>query len=247
MSSRISLWTGLIGVSATIAFAQRPLYGIVQPVIAKTPVQVGEIARAITVLISEPNSQGSGVIIQRQGDTYTVLTTRSVVRQKADYKITTPDDRQYQIVSGSLRVAPGDIDLAVVKFKSTTNYATAKLGNSNSLKSGMALYLAGFSAPSTAITQSIFGLTSGAVIANSNKIFRNGYSLISNITRPGMAGGAVLNNDGELVAIHGQGDSLSERLRQRDSDGNKTGFNLGIPIDRFITIANAMGVKLDKK
>jgi V8-like Glu-specific endopeptidase len=232
MSLKCSLWTGIIGFGATIA--------LIQPAIAKTPVEVGEIARAITVLITSPNGQGSGVIIQHQGDTYTVFTTLSIMRQKADYKITTPDDRSYQVISGSFRAAPGDLDLAVVKFKSKTNYATAKLGSSNLLKSGMDLYLAGFSAPSRAITQTILGFTRGAVIANSNKIFANGYSLIyNNITQPGMAGGAVLNNDAELVAIHGRGD--------RDESGNKTGFNLGIPIDRFVTVANAMGVNLDKK
>jgi S1-C subfamily serine protease len=232
MSSKISLWTGLIGIGATIA--------LIQPAVAKTPVEVGEIARAITVLITEADLQGSGVIIQHQGDTYTVLTTSPVVKQKADYKITTPDDRQYQVISGSLRVAPDNIGLAVVKFKSRTDYTTAKLGNSNLLKSGMDLYLAGFPAPTTAITQPIFALTRGAVIANSNKVFRDGYSLIyNNITLPGMAGGSVLNNDGELVAIHGQGD--------RDGSGEKTGFNLGIPINRFVTVASAMGVNLDKK
>jgi S1-C subfamily serine protease len=232
MSSKISLWTGLIGISAMIA--------LVQPAVAKTPVEVGEIARAITILISTSDSMGSGVIIQHQGDTYTILTTSAVVKQKANYTITTSDDRQYQVISDSLRVAPGEIDLAVVKFKSTANYATAKLGNSSLLKSGMDLYLAGFPAPSSAINQSIFALTRGSVIVNSNKIFRSGYSLIySNITLPGMAGGAVLNNDGELVAIHGQGD--------RNGSGEKTGFNLGIPINRFVTVASAMGVNLDKK
>jgi tetratricopeptide (TPR) repeat protein len=52
-----------------------------------------------------------------------------------------------------------------------------------------------------------------------------------------MSGGAVLNNNGELVAIHGVGD--------RDEDGRKNGFNLGIPIERFGTVANRMGVSLN--
>ncbi|WP_295620249.1 tetratricopeptide repeat-containing serine protease family protein, partial [Chamaesiphon sp. GL140_3_metabinner_50] len=231
MSLRISLWTGLMGVGATIA--------LVQPNIAsaKSSVEIADTAKAITVLITEPNSVGSGVILQQQGDIYTVLTAAHVVKAKASFKITTPDDRSYEVISSSIRSAPGSIDLAVIKFKSTTKYPTAKLGNCNVLKSGMDLYVGGFPSTSRAITQSVFMFREGKVSANSNKTFEKGYSLVySNDTLPGMSGGAVLNSDGELVAIHGRGD--------RDDSGAKNGFNLGIPINRFATVASNMGVNL---
>jgi tetratricopeptide (TPR) repeat protein len=234
MSSRISLWTGLIGIGATIA--------LVQPNIAsaKSSVEIAKTARAITVLITEPDGVGSGVLLQRQGDIYTVLTAAHVVKNKASYKITTPDDRKYDIISSSIRSAPGSIDLAVVKFKSTTNYPTAKLGNCNVLESGMDIYVGGFPGASKAITQSIFVFREGKISANSTKTFEKGYSLVySNDTLPGMSGGAVLNSDGELVAIHGRGD--------RDDSGVKNGFNLGIPINRFATVASKMGVELGEK
>jgi tetratricopeptide (TPR) repeat protein len=231
MSSKISLWTGLIGIGATIA--------LVQPNIAaaKSSVEIAETAKAITVLISEPNSVGSGVILQHQGDVYTVLTAAHVVKNKASYKITTPDDRQYEVISSSIKSAPGNIDLAVVKFKSTAKYPIAKLGNCNLLKSGMDIYVAGFPSGSRAINESIFVFREGKVSANSNKVLEKGYSLVySNDTLPGMSGGAVLNGNGELVAIHGRGD--------RDDSGAKTGFNLGIPVNRFATVASNMGVDL---
>ncbi|WP_310485539.1 tetratricopeptide repeat-containing serine protease family protein [Chamaesiphon sp. VAR_48_metabat_403] len=234
MSSRISLWTGLIGVGATVA--------LVQPAVAKTPVEIAKTARAITVLITEPDSVGSGVMLQRQGDIYTVLTAAHVVKNKGKvvYKITTPDDLKYDIISSSIRSAPGSIDLAVVKFKSTTSYPIAKLGNCNMLESGMDLFVAGFPGTSKAITELVFVFREGKVSANSNKTFENGYSLIySNDTLPGMSGGAVLNSDGELVAIHGRGD--------RDTSGAKNGFNLGIPVNRFATVASNMGVELVAK
>jgi tetratricopeptide (TPR) repeat protein len=73
---------------------------------------------------------------------------------------------------------------------------------------------------------------------NQNKTFDKGYSLIySNDTLNGMSGGAVLNSNGELVAIHG--------LENRDDDGRKNGFNLGIPIERFGMVASKMGVELN--
>ncbi len=59
-----------------------------------------------------------------------------------------------------------------------------------------------------------------------------------------MSGGAVLNQSGEVVAIHGRGD------RERNANGElgqKTGFNLGIPINRFATIAANLGVNLEQK
>ncbi|PSB55816.1 tetratricopeptide repeat-containing S1 family peptidase [Chamaesiphon polymorphus] len=231
MSHQLSQLTALIGLSATIALGQPRIAS------AKTSVEIGETAKAITVLITEPDSVGSGVILQQQGDIYTVLTAAHVVKNKVSYKITTPDDRSYQVISNSIRSAPGNIDLAVIKFKSTTKYPTAKLGNSNVLRSGMDLYVGGFPSTSRAITEQVFVFREGKVSANSNKTFEKGYSLVySNDTLPGMSGGAVLNSEGELVAIHGRGD--------RDENNIKTGFNLGIPINRFATIASNMGVDL---
>jgi tetratricopeptide (TPR) repeat protein len=233
VSSQTSLWTGLLGIGATIA--------LVQPIAAaKSSVEIGKTAQAITVQITEPNNVGSGVILQRQGEIYTVLTAAHVVQNKANYTITTPDDRKYQIISSSIRSAPGSIDLAVIKFKSTTNYPTAKLGNCNALERGMELYVGGFPGTSKAITESIFVFREGKVSANSNKVLENGYSLVySNDTLPGMSGGAVLNSEGELVAIHGRGD--------RDQNNLKNGFNLGIPVNRFATVATNMGVELGQK
>jgi hypothetical protein len=234
MSARISLWTGLIGVGVTIA--------IVQPNIAnaKSSVEIAEIAKAITVSISEPNNVGSGVIIQRQGDTYTVLTAAHVVKNKGKviYKITTPDDRAYEVINPITSLVPIGIDLAVVEFTSTTKYPTAKLGNCNVIKSGMNVYVGGFPGTSRAINQPVFVFREGQVSANSNKVLDNGYSLIySNSTLPGMSGGAVLNGNGELIAIHGRGD--------RDENDVKTGFNLGISINRFAMVAAHTGIKLD--
>jgi Flp pilus assembly protein TadD len=237
MSHKISAWVGIIGIGAAIP--------LIQPIAtAKTSVEIGDTARAITVAISEPEGVGSGVILQQQGDTYTVLTAAHVVRNKVDYKITTSDDRQYSVISSSIKPAPGSIDLAIVKFKANAKYPTAKLGSSQRLKSGMELYVAGFPAATQVLTKSVFVFREGKVSANSNRTFEAGYSLVySNDTLPGMSGGAVLNTNGELVAIHGRGDR--ERLGD-NTFGSKTGFNVGIPIDSFLALAKKMGVPLSQ-
>jgi tetratricopeptide (TPR) repeat protein len=52
-----------------------------------------------------------------------------------------------------------------------------------------------------------------------------------------MSGGPVLNENGELIAIHGQGD------REGDGgSGDKTGRNLGIVIERFGIVASSMEI-----
>lgn len=239
MSKNVILWTSAIGIGIAI-----PLVRVVS--IAATAPEIASTAKAVTVKISEPGSQGSGVILQRQGDVYTVLTAAHVLKDKsANYQISTSDGKQHQIVSQSIRAATTDIDLAVVKFRTTGNYPTAKLGNSNLLTEGMDLYVAGYPVATAAINKSVFVFRTGTVSANSTQTLDKGYSLIySNDTLPGMSGGAVLNQNGEVVAIHGRGD------RERNPSGElgqKTGFNLGIPINRFASIATNLGINLQQK
>jgi Tfp pilus assembly protein PilF len=239
VSKNVIFWASSICIGMAI-----PIVRVVS--IAATAPEIAKTARTVTVKISEPGSQGSGVILQRQGDIYTVLTAAHVVKNKsAAYTIATSDGKKYQIVSNSIRAAAVDIDLAVVKFRTTDNYPIAKLGNSNLLTEGMDLYVAGYPAATDAINKSIFVFRTGTVSANSTQTLDKGYSLIySNDTLPGMSGGAVLNQGGEVVAIHGRGD------RERNPSGElgqKTGFNLGIPINRFATIAANLGVNLDQK
>jgi tetratricopeptide (TPR) repeat protein len=238
MSSKIAQWVGLIGIAATIPLVQTVAA-------AKSSVEINRIAKAITVLITSSKGQGSGVILQQQGDVYTVITAAHVVRKKVDYKITTPDDRHYEVISSSIRTSPGNIDLAVVKFKATNNYITAKLGNCNTIEGGMDIYLAGFPAPDEMITSMTFTFRKALVTANSNVTWKDGYSLMyDGNTLPGMSGGAVLNSDGELIAIHGKGD------RNKDANGKnaeKNNYNAGISINRFQTVATKMGVELNSK
>jgi S1-C subfamily serine protease/lipoprotein NlpI len=240
MLSKIGLWTGLIGIGTTIAIIQ-PQSAIAA---TKTATEIAETARTITVLISDGQMQGSGVILQRQGNVYTVLTAAHVVKAPSSYKITTPDGQEYLAIDSSRRIATGKIDVAVIKFKSASKYPTATLGNCHALRSGMDLYVAGFPAATRVLTKSVFVFREGRVSANSDRTFENGYSLVySNDTLPGMSGGGVLNVNGEVVAIHGRGDR--EQLAD-GTIGTKTGFNVGIPIDRVATIAASLGVQLSQ-
>jgi tetratricopeptide (TPR) repeat protein len=217
---------------------------LVQQVAAKSAVEVGRIAEAITVEIKAVGSDqvGSGILLQRQGNQYTVLTAGHVVNKAAAFTLKTSDGQLHQSIANSVRLS-NSVDLGLLKFQSTNNYDLAKVGTSNSLELGTTLYVAGFPGSTYAVGPGVFRFTNGIMMGNAAKGNAKGYSLIySNTTQKGMSGGPVLNEAGELVAIHGQGDRDG-----LEGNGEKLGGNLGIIIERFGTAAFAMGIQLDAK
>ena len=203
--------------------------------VAQSSAEVAKIAKGITVLIDNENSPGSGVIVERSGKTYTVLTAAHVVRRSDDYSIVTADGQRYKLDKSTIKPLQG-VDLALVKFDSNQNYSTAKIGNSSKSTEGTTAYVAGFPKPTAAVSNSLYTFMDGRIIANASKALRDGYSLVYSInTLPGMSGGPVLNEKGELIGIHGRGDT-TENFNISDANPNiiiKTGRNLGIPINTF--------------
>jgi len=210
---------------------------LVQPqfAVAQSSSEVAKIAKGITVLIDNENSSGSGVIIERSGKTYTVLTAAHVVRGTSDYNLVTSDGQRYSLNKSNIKPLKG-VDLAVVEFNSNQNYATAKIGNSDNSTEGTTAYVAGFPKPTAAVSNALYTFMDGRIIANASKSLRDGYSLVYSIdTFPGMSGGPILNEKGELIGVHGRGDT-TENFNISDVNPNiiiKTGRNLGIPISTF--------------
>jgi Tfp pilus assembly protein PilF/V8-like Glu-specific endopeptidase len=193
------------------------------------------IIKAVTVLIATTNSNGSGVIIKRAGNKYTVLTAAHVVRSTQQvYSIGTADGQKYQI--SNPKFFPQGIDLAVIDFTSSKSYPVAKVGNSDNSEEGSSALVAGY--PRSDRELPIYNLRKGRVVANSSTGFDEGYGIVySSNTLPGMSGGGVFNDLGELIAIHGKGDVTSgASLGNANSSPVrlKTGYDLGIPINTFI-------------
>jgi tetratricopeptide (TPR) repeat protein len=219
------------------AFGVLTAVALVQNVaIAKSAPEINQIAQAITVRIAVGAENGSGILLQRDGDVYTVLTAAHVLMGEAAERlaIMTADNKSHKVIE--VRSYQGDVDLAIVKFRSNDSYRLAELGDSNNLAGGMNIYAAGFPAPTRVITTSVFAFQPGQVVANSKRVFKDGYALLyNNPTLPGMSGGPILDEAGKVVAIHGRGD-------REQVTNDKTGFNAGIPIARFADIASGLGV-----
>jgi tetratricopeptide (TPR) repeat protein/V8-like Glu-specific endopeptidase len=232
-------WLATCGIIAPLV--------IILPAAAMSPTEVAKIAKSVTVSIKTPEDRGSGAIIARAGNTYTVLTAAHVVKKTdRQYTIELGDGQKYSI-SGRQLSPTGILDLAIVKFQSNRTYPVVKIGDSNSAVEGSLAYVAGFPLATAAITQSVYTFSDGKITANSSQPFDNGYSIVYSCnTLPGMSGGPVLNDRGELIAVHGRGD-VQESTKPSELNANvwvKTGFNLGIPVNSFTQMAGKMGVKI---
>jgi tetratricopeptide (TPR) repeat protein len=194
--------------------------------------QVGEIARQVTVQI-DGQAPGSGVIIARQGQTYYVLTAEHVVATADEYEIITPDGKKYPLDYKNVKKLPG-LDLAVLTFTSAQSYRVVEMGDSSTLKEGALIFISGFPLLGQDTTQTGYRFTGGNLLAQANKPLARGYGLAYvNNTFAGMSGGPVLNQQGQLVGIHGASITRLTETQGLNEKGVKVGMNLGIPINSF--------------
>ena len=219
---KFSQGLGVILGTTTLALVQY------QPVSALTPVQVNDIAKPITVMIGGLDGKGSGVIIAKNGNTYTVLTANHVVKKAGYgiYEIITHDGQKYPMENKAQIV--GKLDLALVRFTSSQNYPLAKIADSRTVKEGATVYNSGFPIPSISNSQerNYFFLTSQITARGRGENL--GYDLfLSGSPRPGMSGGPILNDQGEVIGIYGKAEfGISESALARDGVQ-------GIPTEKF--------------
>ncbi|MFN6174954.1 MAG: serine/threonine protein kinase, partial [Dolichospermum sp.] len=113
---KFSQGLGVILGTTTLALVQY------QPVSALTAVEVNDIAKPITVMIGGVDGKGSGVIIDKNGNTYNVLTANHVVKIAGYglYDLITYVGQNYEMENKAQTL--GKLDLALVKFTSSKNY-----------------------------------------------------------------------------------------------------------------------------
>jgi tetratricopeptide (TPR) repeat protein len=252
-----SLFLAAALVGTTVALTS---VALVQPVaMANSATEVEGVARSVTVKIKLQKRQsiGSGIIVHRKGDLYTLVTNQHVVcgegRGRCSqllaeeiYKLELPDGQQYQVQKSSIKILGNNLDLAIIQFRSNRNYKVAKISNTEKLKVNDNIYTAGFPAE-----QPGFSFSEGGVIATVEKRMigdGGGYTIIYDaLTLPGMSGSGVFNSSGQLVAVHGQGDRFKENTDtyNKSTIDTKMGLNRGIPIRWLVQNLADLGIYLE--
>ena len=170
--------------------------------------------------------QGSGVIIDRVGSTYKVMSAWHVIganKSGEEVDIITADDNVHSaILSDKERI--GGLDLGIISFRSSAEYPLVPIAKSiPTIESKVSIY--GF--PNSAKDGRY---STGKIVALAQLNIGQGYQLLyTNQTLSGMSGSPVVNTKGQLIGIHGRGE-IDIKLQKKDSVIAKTGINQGIPI-----------------
>jgi tetratricopeptide (TPR) repeat protein/S1-C subfamily serine protease len=243
MKKSTIFFAGITGFLFSLTFSSNPVF-------AKDRFTVSQIVKAVTVKIlpnGEEDDTGSGVIVNKQGDTYTIVTNahvlcgQEVLKTKAcntapKYTIITFDKHHHKVSSATvMRVDPA-LDIAVIKFRSLLPYQAAQLAKNSPIKNQDLVYTAGFPANSSELK-----FDSGQVVAHTKDRISSkdgGYTMLYDAeTLPGMSGSGVFDQEGKVVAIHGQGDKFKDGTETTPGSDiriqEKIGVNRGIPISRL--------------
>jgi serine protease Do len=166
------------------------------------------------------NTGGSGVIIGKRGQTYTVLTCRHVVIDNKGalapvLTLLTSDGKRYPV---RLRAAHGPgsaqpeataLDLVLLEFDSSATYPVVRLGANP--RPGQPVFASGFpnynqSSESTYDQgNQAFQFTTGQFSLVLERPLEGGYRLgSSNDVELGMSGGPLFNQVGELIGVNGR-------------------------------------------
>ena len=210
----------------------------IQNVTQLSTADVSTIASDITVRVYVGKDKGSGILIAKDNNTYTVITNAHVTDRGEAYTIKTPDGMQHEAI-----LAPNNTenDLAILQFNSNNDYQIATIGNSDGISEGETVIAAGFPE-----TQNKLLVTEGEISLITEKPLNKGYAIgFSNETVQGMSGGALLNSSGEVIAVLGRGmaildtayDYIDGTTPNRDEIAAFREVSFSIPIANIATLS----------
>ena len=175
----------------------------------------------------QPGGTGSGVIYDRTGNTYFVLTNAHVIQTTNSIRLTLHDGTE---ITEGVRLVGSDRnrDIAVLRFTSREPLAVATMGDSDALHVGDHVLAVGspFGFQST--------VTSGIVSALHREQRQNPwaeYIQTDASINPGNSGGALVTLDGSVVAINTW---IASRT------GISAGVGFALPINTALRIADQL-------
>ncbi|BAQ60670.1 peptidase S1 and S6 [Geminocystis sp. NIES-3708] len=164
-------------------------------------------AKKVTVKVLSGENSGSGILINKNNNSYQVLTNDHVLlfgNQNQSYKIITFDGETYQakIVK---EFNFQNYDLGVLEFQSQNNYEIASFSELSIPVIDEVVYAAGFPYKPDNLTNNNFTFTRGRINSISDLSFRGGYQIgYSNDIQKGMSGGPLFNSKKEIIGINGR-------------------------------------------
>lgn len=184
------------------------------------------------------NEVGSGVVYKAVGDTFFILTNTHIVGNNDKVNITYDDNK-----AATATVVGKDMwsDIAVLKATiNNKNVQPIKIGRSNQLKLGESILVVGNPLGNDFKNTVTKGIVSGLNRTvpvdfdkdNKNDELINTFQIDASVN-PGNSGGAVVNQDGELVGV------VSLKINMPNIEG----MGFAIPIDD----ARAIASELEKK
>ncbi|NET02872.1 MAG: trypsin-like peptidase domain-containing protein [Sphaerospermopsis sp. SIO1G1] len=166
------------------------------------PQTIKTLAKSITVKVLLGDNWGSGIIIHRQGRTYTVLTNQHVLTAGNHYHIETADGKIYQ--ANQLQdVSISKFDLGLLQFTSPVKYKIAPL-SPKMPKVGNLIFASGYPIQDDPSQPEKFVFISGKVALIPTQAIQGGYQIgCTTAIAKGMSGGPLFNTQGEVVGING--------------------------------------------
>jgi tetratricopeptide (TPR) repeat protein/S1-C subfamily serine protease len=225
-------------------------------------------AKGFTVRIdSTSGGNGSGVIIAKEGNIYTVLTADHVLCEKEKsqdaaskpclnftYTVVTRDGKTRNIEKSTIIRQEG-VDLAVFQFESQDNYPVAEIANYNP-NTGDFVFAAGF--PKIGDNPSKWLFSGGAILEKEEGLLQTRQSPLRNKQGGTLQSVASLTEGYELVytsitfggmsggaVLDSQGRVIGIHGRSEGAGVTEIqlGFSLGIPISTFIGLQERLKVK----
>ncbi len=209
----IGLGLGLLGLGLLLGLRSPQISDSPPPDADPTP-SVAAWASQITVRILAESGAGSGVILDRQHDLYTVLT--------CDHVLDLSDTDRYQVLTSRQESYEGrrlpwqpeaDLDLGLVRFESAEDYPVVSIAAPPVV--GSLVLAAGFANwqlidPGTLEDTRDWGIralriTQGQLALYPERSLPRGYQLgYTNDVEQGMSGGPILDTRGQLVGVNGR-------------------------------------------